>query len=486
MPTVAVVTDSSACLPADLLAVHRITTVPLSFEFDGAVHRDGSLSSGDFFALLRSARRFPTTSSPAPAEFLEAYREASHAADAVLCATLPAAFSGTYASALAAAELAAGQLPGLTVRVVDTHCLAMCHGFAVLAAAHAARAGAGLEAVEATLRAVAQRAYLIGALDSLRYLAKSGRVPAIVHWAASLLQIKPIRVAEGERVRAAGRTRTMPRALDRLQRLIEERYDGARPLHLAVMHADAPAAAERLAAALRERLRPDELLVTEFTSVMGAHTGPGFVGAAFYSGDASATAVSLAEDILRMEAAIGEPPPPQPRPLLVLVSGLPGSGKSHFSRELCRRLPLAHLNNDALRRALFDRPTHDAAESERLFAAIHVLLERLLARNVGVVLDATNLKEAYRRPLYDIAERAGVRLIIVQTEAPPDVARERLRARTSAPSADLDASDATEAVYNRMKEGAEPIQRPYIRVDTSGDIEPALAQVVEQAAVDRE
>jgi DegV family protein with EDD domain len=125
MPTVAVVTDSSACLPADLLAVHRITTVPLSFEFDGAVHRDGSLSSGDFFALLRSARRFPTTSSPAPAEFLEAYREASHAADAVLCATLPAAFSGTYASALAAAELAAGQLPGLTVRVVDTHCLAM-------------------------------------------------------------------------------------------------------------------------------------------------------------------------------------------------------------------------------------------------------------------------------------------------------------------------------------------------------------------------
>lgn len=487
MPRLAIVTDSSACLPAELLADLSIRTVPLSFEFDGAVHRDGSLPPGEFFALLRAARRFPTTASPPPAAFLEAFREAAaRAADAVLCVTLPATFSGTYAAALAAAELAGRELPALTVRAVDSHCLAMCHGFAVLAAARAALAGASLDEAEAAVRAVAERAYLVGALDTLRYLAKSGRVPAVLHWAASLLQIKPVLAAEGERVRLAGRTRTMPRALERIERLVEERYDGARPLHLAVMHADAPAAAARLAEALRERLRPEELLVTEFTSVMGAHTGPGFVGAAFYSGDVSPAASPLDEDVRRLEAALGTLPPPGKRPLFVLVSGLPGSGKSHFSRELCRRLPLAHLNSDALRRALFERPSHGPAESERLFAAIHVLLERLLARKVGAVLDATNLKEAYRRPLYDIAERTGARLVVVETETPPEVARGRLRGRAGAPPDGLDASDATEDVYDRMRAEAEPIRRPHIRVDTSADIGPALAKVVEQATTSGE
>src|SRR3989304_4593584 len=216
MARVAVVTDSSACPPAALLKAHRITTVPLTFLFDGGLQYDGALSGREFYALLRASRRFPTTAAPAPAAFLEAYRQAAASAEAAPAAPPPAAFSGTYDSALTAAEMAREELPGFPVRVVDSHCLAMCHGFAVLYAARAAAAGATLDEVEAVAREGAPRPPLLGLLDTLRYLAKSGRVPLVFHWATSLLRIKPILAAEGEEVRAAGRARTTRRALHRL------------------------------------------------------------------------------------------------------------------------------------------------------------------------------------------------------------------------------------------------------------------------------
>ena len=479
MPKTAIVTDSSACLPSELIRAHRVTIVPLAFLFDGDVRDDGSLSSRDFYALLRASRKFPTTASPPPAAFVEAFRQAAQTAEAALCITLPSTFSGTYSSALTAMELAQQELSGFPIRVIDSHCLAMCHGFAVLAAARAAENGASMETAEAVVRDVAARSYLIGALDTLRYLAKSGRVPIVVHWATSLLQIKPLLAAKGEEVRAIGRVRTMPRALSRLLSHVEERLDGQRPLHMAVMHADAPAAADDVSDAIRRRFDPEELLVTEFTSVMGAHTGPGFLGVAFFSGEpAQASQPGLQEDVIKLESSLADlPPPASGGPALVLVSGLPSSGKSYFSRELTKRYPLAHLNSDVLRRALFLHPTHGAAESTRLFAAVHALVERLLSRGVSVVLDATSLKEAHRRPLYDIAERAGAVLVIVHTEVPPDVARRRLESRARGQDSE-DASEATTSVYDRMRREAEPIERPHVRVDTSKELEPALQEVL--------
>lgn len=482
MAKVAIVTDSSACLPEDLLRAHEIITVPLTFLFDGELHYDGHLTGRDFYALLGSSRRFPSTASPAPAAFLEAFRQAARTAQSAVCITLPSSFSGTYSAAASALELARQEMPDFPIRLVDSHSLAMCHGFAVLSAARAAQADADMDAVEDVVRQVAARAHLIGALDTLRYLAKSGRVPLIMHWATSLLRIKPILEAEGENVRAAGRVRTMPRAMDRLLWNVERRLNGERPLHAAVMHADAPADAERLAAAVRERFQPEELLVTEFTSVMGAHTGPGFVGLAFFSGEPMPAEAAPVEDADRLEASLREIPPPTPAPALVMVSGLPGSGKSHFSRRLAARHPVAHLDSDALRRALFPHPTHLPDESTRLFAAVRVLMERLLSRGMSVILDATSLKKAHRRPVYEIAERAGARLVIVQTESPPEVARARLEARARGEDP-LDASEATPEVYDRMSAEAEPIERPFTKVDTSGDIEPALEAVLRNLAV---
>lgn len=482
MTKVAIVTDSSTCLPDELIRSHRIRVAPMAILIDGEMYDDGRLSSREFYSLLGSSRDLPTTAAPAPAAFLQAFKDAARDAESVLCITLSSKYSGSYSSALTALDLAKEEQPDVPVRVVDSHSLAMCHGFTVLSAARAAEASADLDEAEAVVREVASRAFLIGAIDTLRYLARSGRVPRFVHWATSLLRIKPILEACGDEVHAVARTRTMYRALRRMVSRAEERYDGQRPLRLAVMHANAPETAEELAALARESLQPDELLVTEFSSVMGVHAGPGFVGLAFFSGEPSArrpvatASAAREDDVDRLKASLGELPPASSHPSLVLVSGLPGSGKSHFSRELAARHPLVHLNIDMLRRTLFVRPAHDQPEHARLFAAVHALIERLLSRGVSVVLDATSLKRAHRLAAYEIAERTGTGLIVVRTEAPEDVTLHRLEGR----SRGGDASEATAEVYSKMKADMDPIERPHLRVDTSRDIEPALAEVLRQ------
>ncbi|MDO8615098.1 MAG: DegV family protein [Dehalococcoidia bacterium] len=477
----AIVADSSACLPAELIERYGIIIVPLAMLFDGELYHDGALSARDFYARLEAARKPPTTAAAAPGDFLEAFRRAqASGARAVLCLTLSTRYSGTHSAAVNAGEMAAKEMPELAVRVVDTGGIAMTHGFAVLAAARAAQEGRGLDGAAAAARAVGAGAQLVGALDTMKYLARSGRVPWIVHWAASLLQIKPVLAAQGEEVRPIARVRTRAKALDRLAAYIESWAQPACPvgrpggrLHIAVMHAEAPERAAELAERLR-RLAPAELLVTEFTPVMGVHTGPGFVGAAFYRGDETPPPAPAPRPARRpwerdarvLEEALGPLPAPVQRPALVLLSGLPGSGKSHFRRALQKRCPLAAVESDALRRVLFRRPQHTEKESGRLFAAIHALLEQLLARGIPVVFDATNLKEAQRIPVYGIAEKHGARLVVVQLTAPEEVIRRRLTARGRGHDP-LDVSAADIEVYEKMKGDLEPVRRPHFLVDTS-------------------
>lgn len=187
----------------------------------------------------------------------------------------------------------------------------------------------------------------------------------------------------------------------------------------------------------------------------------------------------LLEDARKVEEYIQPLPPPRTSPALVVLSGLPGSGKSHFCRRLASRYPMASLKSDALRKALFGQPTHSAEESRRLFAACHLVLSRLLARGIPTIFDATNLREVHRRQVYRIADEHNARLILVHLQAPPAVVHERLEARVKGlPSHDL--SDAGPEVYERMRHDVEPIGRPHISVDTSADIEPAIAAILQQ------
>ena len=487
MPRIAIVTDSSACLPTELAERYNVRIVPLSLLFDGTVFRDGELSQDEFYARLRDPEQRATTAAPAPGEFLEAFRAAQAAgASAVLCLTLSSRYSGTHSSAINAADLAVRELPGFEVRVIDTGGIAMAHGLAVLDAAKGAAAGGSLDETAATACRAAAGANLVGVLETTRYLARSGRVPWIVHFVTSLLRIKPIIAASAGKTRAVGRVRTMTKGMERMIDFVRRNTASDRPLRVAVMHADASGQAQVLAERVRDTLAPAELLITEFTGVMAVHTGPGFLGLAWqapeparFPEDVAMRRTSLlARDVVTLEAALRELPPPAEDPPLIVLSGLPGSGKSHLAREIARRYPIAVLESDALRKALVERPSYSQRESARLFAVCHALLERLLLRRIPVLFDATNLKEIHRRPLYEIAERTGARLLVIEVRAAEDLVRRRMESRLAAGNP-LDRSDATLEVYEMMRREAEPIEEPHIVVDSAtGDVGGAMERIL--------
>ena len=188
-------------------------------------------------------------------------------------------------------------------------------------------------------------------------------------------------------------------------------------------------------------------------------------------------ASSFYEDVEKLRGSLNGLPQPQVRPSLIVVSGLPGTGKSFFCRKVAEKLPFLILASDALRKVLFPTPQYNEQEHKRLFSACHVLIEELLRKGIPVIFDATNLLEHHREYLYRAAERAGAKLILVWVEAPAEVVRQRLlaRERTTVPQCD---SEAGWEVYNKMKPRREKISRSHLVVDTSQDITPAVDKIV--------
>jgi len=191
-------------------------------------------------------------------------------------------------------------------------------------------------------------------------------------------------------------------------------------------------------------------------------------------------AETVAADVQKLKQGLGELTEPVANPVFVIVSGLPGTGKSHFSRKLAEQLPSVILESDTLRKRLYPSPTYSAQESHRLFNACHRLIEELLGSGITVILDATNLVEQHRERLYRISQRLKVKQIIVRVEAPQEVVLQRLQGRFRGIDRG-DNSDADSGVYQRMRAGAERIRRNHFVVDTSRDITPVVDKIVRAA-----
>ncbi|HET6477445.1 MAG TPA: ATP-binding protein [Dehalococcoidales bacterium] len=187
--------------------------------------------------------------------------------------------------------------------------------------------------------------------------------------------------------------------------------------------------------------------------------------------------VSDAEQLLE---SLGQLPEPVVKPAFIVVSGLPGTGKSYFCGQLAERIPVIIVESDAMRKTLFPSPAYSMEESARLFQAIHHLIEQLLKKGIPVVLDATNLAERNRECLYHIAYQLNAKLILVRVEAPPEVVRERLRNRAEGTASEEDHLEADWAVFQKMKTSVQKINRNHFAVDTSRDIAPVLNKIVRE------
>jgi len=184
----------------------------------------------------------------------------------------------------------------------------------------------------------------------------------------------------------------------------------------------------------------------------------------------------LAADVARLAESFVNIPGPVAGPTLVVVSGLPGTGKSYFSARLAEKLDFLVLESDALRKVLFFPPAYTAEESSHLFRVIHELIRQLLLRGIPLILDATNLSERHRESLYSIAEHTGAQLILIEVKAPPELVHSRLESRSAAATN----SDAGWAVYQKMLPTVEEMRRHHYSVDTSQDISPVIEKIVKE------
>ncbi|GLV75263.1 DegV family protein [Streptomyces hygroscopicus] len=272
---VAIVTDSTAYLPPDAMERHRITSVPLTVVLGDRALEEGTEISARSLAQALQKRKSVTTSRPSPEMFAAAYRAAAEeGATGIVSLHLSAEFSGTYDAAVLAAQDAP-----VPVRVVDSGMVAMALGFCALAAAETAEGGGTLdEAVAAAeKRADGTAAYFY--VDTLDYLRRGGRIGAAQALLGSALAVKPLLQLDEGRIELREKVRTASKAIARLEEIVVERA-GRSPVDIAVQHLAAGERAAALAERLRERVPGlEELYVSEVGAVIGAHTGPGLLGA---------------------------------------------------------------------------------------------------------------------------------------------------------------------------------------------------------------
>ena len=166
-------------------------------------------------------------------------------------------------------------------------------------------------------------------------------------------------------------------------------------------------------------------------------------------------------------------------PSLIVLCGLPGTGKSYFARQLSRRLDLVILETDRLRKTLVPKPVYTPDEHARVFAVSHLLIEEFLTKGRRVLFDATNLTEDARQPLYHISDNLRCPLALVRLTAPVQLVKRRLDRRAAGRS-NGDYSDADWQIHLKMRPYQQPIQRRHLIVDSSQDITPALRLVIAQ------
>lgn len=266
--SVHIVTDSTS----GLQSTDALTVVPLHVQFGDEVFEDGvTITREEFWRRLPTAADLPTTSQPSAGAFRDAY--AAHAdADAIVSLHISAELSGTLESARQGAALLENGPP---VHAVDTRSIAFGLGWAAEAAALVASAGGDAEAAVAQSRRVAQRTRIMLFVETIDHLLRGGRIGRARHLAGKVLRVRPLLELVDGVIVDIERPRTRRKAVDRLYRQI---VAAGPPDRVAILHGDAEADAQALAARIRAQHPQLDIDISLGSPVIGAHVGPGTVG----------------------------------------------------------------------------------------------------------------------------------------------------------------------------------------------------------------
>lgn len=283
MKKVAILADSIACLTPEMVRRYQLRIIPINIHFDGAIYRNGvDITSAEAYRLLDKAPDQFASSPASVGEYVDAYREASAGAEGILCIALSSKLSTVYNMAHVAKEEVRSELHQTPIEVLDSKTAAVGEGLIVSAAARAAAEGKDLTEVTKVAKAVRDKINVIGIMETIRHVYRTGRIPKITARVGSMLNIKPIfTISEGV-VRIAGLVRSKEQAVKRALKTMSKEV-GTGPVHVAVAHADVPEEGEKLKEQISSEFNCVELWLTDFSPVMGYATGTGVLAIAFYT-----------------------------------------------------------------------------------------------------------------------------------------------------------------------------------------------------------
>lgn len=278
---VRVVVATSTCLTLEQASGLGITLVPLRISVDGKDYRDMiDIGPAELYRLLRQ-RVVPTTAAPSVGDYVAAYDSTP---GPVLCLTV-----GSHISAMdQAARLAVEEASEGPVEVVETGTAAGGLRLVAIAAARLAATGLRLDELARRVREICARVEIVGMLETVEFLARSGRIPEVAHWGSSVLRVRPLIRFGGGRYGLVTLVRSPLKGIGELRKRVHEdaRRQGAGPcgegLVCTVFHGDAAELAGELVDRVGEELPKAELTISEMTAAMAIHVGPGMVATALY------------------------------------------------------------------------------------------------------------------------------------------------------------------------------------------------------------
>lgn len=285
MPEIAIVTDSTACIPQSILEELKIHWLPYYIHRGKETLRDMvTIKPTEFYQWLPTAEKLPTTAIPGPGEYLEMYQFiAGHLGIRRIASIhMTSKGSGAFQAAQTAKEMVRELVPDLVVEVVDTLNVSMCHGWMVIEAAREAMQGASLRGVVERVTNLVPVTRMLQTADTLKYLYMGGRIGRAQHLAGSLLNIKPIISMEDGIIVSLGTARSRNRAYEMMVEKIESVVGINGKIKVAYVHAAALEEVEKIRDKVEERFNPVETIFTELSPALGVHTGPGTAGLCYF------------------------------------------------------------------------------------------------------------------------------------------------------------------------------------------------------------
>jgi DegV family protein with EDD domain len=282
---VAIISDSTCCLPVELIKKYDIHIVPLIINYHDKSFHDGvDISATEVYQIMRRKEDLPTTSTPPPTDFMNIFRDIGNKNKNMVCITVTGLQSKVYETAVIAKNMLKEESPALNIEVFDSRAVSGAMGFIVLAAARKAAEGADIDEVIMAASDMQSRVNFLAMLDTLYYLARTGRIARAAAWATSILDVKPVvehDPAIGETTPFA-RPRTRQKAVDTMLKEMKKRV-GNKKVHVMVHHADELEACLELRNTIQNNFDCNELYMTEFTPIMGVHAGAGVLAISFYT-----------------------------------------------------------------------------------------------------------------------------------------------------------------------------------------------------------